>query len=76
MPTLIQEDEPKEQSWNTAKETTDDPLSDSEKNVDFIEKWKVVLKVRIVYHCSIYDRSTPQIVYKVAICPRGILPYI
>ena len=33
------------QPWNTAKETTDEALSDSEKNVDFIEKWKVVLKV-------------------------------
>ena len=47
---LLQEDEATQlQPWNTAQETTDEALSDSEKNVDFIEKWKVVLKVGGTY---------------------------
>ena len=52
--TLLQEEEEAaQQPWNTATETTDEALSDSEKNVDFIEKWKVVLKVRTI-GCAIY----------------------
>ena len=57
----FQEDEvAEEHPWNTAKETTDEALSDSEKNVDFIEKWKVVLKV-------ILDLVTPFLVYSVSL---------